>query len=161
YTPETEMTIHATWYAITLEIGPYRVKGRMLTPPGFDPARALARPGGAFVALHDAVIELIGRRDAVVAARSLVYVNRYAVEALDAAQEVRRVDRDEAHRVAGRAGPPGPADAVDVVMGLPRQLEVHGVREVLDVEAECRDVRCHEYPDRAGLEAFERSHPIG
>src|SRR5438045_1138935 len=60
--------------------------------------------------------------------------DRLAEEALDAAQEVRLVDRDEAHGVAGRAGPPGPADAVDVVMGLPRQLEVHDMREVLDVE---------------------------
>ena len=83
YTPEIEMTIHATWYAITLEIGPYRVKGRMPTPPGFDPARALARPGGAFVALHDAAIELMGRRDAGLAERSIVYVSRYAVETVE------------------------------------------------------------------------------
>ena len=83
YTPEPELTIHATWFAITLEIGPYRVRGRLPTPPGFDPARALARPGGAFVAIHDATIQLMTRRDAGLAERSLLHVSRYAVEAVE------------------------------------------------------------------------------
>ncbi len=83
YTPEAEMIVHATWYAITLEIGPYRVRGRLPTPPGFDPARALARPGGAFVAIHDATIELMPRRDAGIAERSLLHVCRYAVETVE------------------------------------------------------------------------------
>ena len=83
YTPEPDITLHATWFAITLEIGPYRVRGRMPTPPGFDPARALARPGGAFVALHDATIELMNRRDAGLADRSLLHVSRYAVESVE------------------------------------------------------------------------------
>jgi hypothetical protein len=85
HAPEAEITVHATWYAINLEIGPYRVRGRLPTPPGFDPARALARPGGAFVALHDATIELMGRRDAGVAERPLLHVCRYAVESVESA----------------------------------------------------------------------------
>jgi len=82
-TSDTEPTVHATWYPVELEIGPYRVKGRLPTPPGFDPARALARPGGAFVALRDASVELMNRPDAGIAERGSVHVNRYAVERVD------------------------------------------------------------------------------
>ena len=73
-------TVHAGWYPIELEIGPYRIVGRLPTSPGFDPARALARPTGAFVALRDVTISLPGRSDAGVAERSYAHVNRYAVE---------------------------------------------------------------------------------
>ena len=83
YVPEAQMTVHASWYAITLEIGLYRVRGRMPTPVGFDPAKALARPGGAFVGLHDATVELIDRPDAGKAARASVHVARYAVERVE------------------------------------------------------------------------------
>ncbi|HLX35480.1 MAG TPA: hypothetical protein VKR30_09610 [Candidatus Limnocylindrales bacterium] len=82
-TGDPEITLHATWYSVVIEIGPYRVRGRMPTPVGFDPARALARPGGAFVALHDVVIELMDRGDAGVAERPNVHVSRYAVEKVE------------------------------------------------------------------------------
>ena len=62
-------------------------------------------------------------------------------EPLDAAQEVGFVDRDEAHGVAARAGPASPPDPMDVVVGLPRQLEVDDMGEILDIEAAGRDVR--------------------
>src|SRR5439155_14685208 len=64
YVPEPDMTLHATWYSIVLEIGPYRVRGKMPTPVGFDPKRALARPGGAFVTFREASVELMNRPDA-------------------------------------------------------------------------------------------------
>ena len=57
-------------------------------------------------------------------------------------------------------GPTGPADAVDVVLRVPRQLEVDDDRQVLDVEAARRDVGRHEDPDLAGLEALERPRPL-
>ena len=79
-TSDAEPTAHSTWYAMELEIGPYRVRARMPVVPGFDPARALARPGGAFVALWEASIELLGRPETGVALRDSVHVNRYAVE---------------------------------------------------------------------------------
>lgn len=82
-TPEDDLVIHATWYSLSIDIGPYRVRGRLPTPPGFDPARALARPGGAFVTLRDACVELMNRPDAGVAERALVHVNRYAVERVE------------------------------------------------------------------------------
>ncbi len=79
-TPEPDVRVHATWYPITLELGPYRVTGQISTPPGFDPARALTRPGGAFVPVWDAVVELRDRVDSSAAERAHVEVNRYAVE---------------------------------------------------------------------------------
>jgi hypothetical protein len=82
-TSELEVTVHASWYTITLEIGPYRVVGRLPTPPGFDPKRALARPGGAFVSFRDATIELMNRTDAGIAERASVHVNRYVVEKVE------------------------------------------------------------------------------
>ena len=74
------MTIHMNLYAITLEVGPYRVSASIATLPGFDPDRALARPGGTFVPLRDATIELVDRPDVESAERARVHVNRYTVE---------------------------------------------------------------------------------
>ena len=73
-------TVHTGWYPIELSIGPYRLVGRLPTSPGFDPARALARPTGAYVPLRDVTISLPGRTDAAVAERAYAHVNRYAVD---------------------------------------------------------------------------------
>ena len=73
-------TVHAGWYPIELDLGPYHVEGRLPTSPGFDPARALARPSGAFVALRDVTISLLGRADSGIAERSYAHVNRYVVD---------------------------------------------------------------------------------
>lgn len=83
-TPEPELKVHMAWYSVALEVGPYRVSGRLATHPGFDPERALARPGSTFVPLRDAVIELIGRDDSGSAERPYLHVNRYAVERVTA-----------------------------------------------------------------------------
>jgi len=77
--PEPELRIHGNWHSITLELGPYRVSGRLETLPGFDPDRALMRPGGSFVPLWDAHIELLEQSAAGTAERAYVEVNRYAV----------------------------------------------------------------------------------
>ncbi len=79
-TPEPELRVHMAWYSIAVEIGPYRVFGRLATHPGFHPAKALLRPGSSFVALSDATIELGGRTDAGAAQRPYLHVNRYAVD---------------------------------------------------------------------------------
>jgi hypothetical protein len=71
---------HDMWYPIELDVGPYHVEARLPTSPGFDPARALARPTGAYVTLRDAVISVPGRPDAMVVERPWAHVNRYAVE---------------------------------------------------------------------------------
>ncbi|HEY4226770.1 MAG TPA: hypothetical protein VGM49_00395 [Candidatus Limnocylindrales bacterium] len=79
-TPELDLRIHMAWYSVALEVGPYRVSGRLATLPGFDPARAIARPSGSFVALSDVTIEVVRQNVASSAARPHVHVNRYAVD---------------------------------------------------------------------------------
>ena len=79
-TPEPELKVHMAWYSIAVDVGPYRISGRLATHPGFDPAKALLRPGGTFIALSDARIELVDRPDTGVAERPHVLVNRYAVD---------------------------------------------------------------------------------
>ena len=80
-TDEPELTVHMAWYSISIDVGPYRVSGRLATHPGYDPAKAVSRPGGAFVGLREATIELLGRPAAGLAERAYLHVNRYAVEA--------------------------------------------------------------------------------
>jgi hypothetical protein len=75
-----ELKVHLAWYPITLDVGPYRVSGQLGMHPGFDAARALVRPGGAFVVVNDATIELIDQPGAGLAERPYVHVNRYAVD---------------------------------------------------------------------------------
>ena len=82
-TDAPEMKVHMAWYSIALEVGPYRVSGRLATHPGFDPAKALARPGGTFISLSDAVVELVDQDGGDKAERAHLHVNRYAVERVD------------------------------------------------------------------------------
>jgi hypothetical protein len=79
-TEEPEIGIHMNWHDISLDVGPYRVSGSIATMPGFDPDKALARPGSTYVPLRDATIELLGRSDVEPAKRAHLHVNRYAVE---------------------------------------------------------------------------------
>jgi hypothetical protein len=79
-TGDEEVGVHMNWYPITLDVGPYRVTAEIATMPGFDPDRALARPGHTYIALRDATIELLGRTDVAPAERAHISVNRYAVE---------------------------------------------------------------------------------
>lgn len=79
--PETQdLPIHATWHAVELDAGPYRISGELPTMPGFDPGRALARPGGPFVLLRDVRVELLGHSEAGRVRRPHAFVNRYAVD---------------------------------------------------------------------------------
>jgi len=77
--PAPELFVHMAWYTVTLEVGPYEVTGELATHPGFDPARALARPGSGFVPLRDVTVRLAGHDDAGAAQRAYAHVNRYAV----------------------------------------------------------------------------------
>src|SRR6476620_2770583 len=87
--------------------------------------------------------------------------DRLLQHALHAAQEVDLVDAHEADGLAGRTRPTGPPDAMDVVLRVPRQFEVDDDRQILDVEATCRDIGRDEDADLAGLEALERPGPFG
>jgi hypothetical protein len=79
-TPEPEIKVHMARYAVTLDVGPYRVSGQLATHPGFDPAKAIARPSSTFVALSEATVELLEHVVAGLVERPYLHVNRYAVE---------------------------------------------------------------------------------
>jgi hypothetical protein len=81
-TPDPELKVHMAWYSIILDVGPYRVTGQLATHPGFDPARAIARPSNGFVGLREATIELRDQPGASIAERTHVHVNRYAVDSV-------------------------------------------------------------------------------
>jgi hypothetical protein len=77
---EQDLPIHSSWHPVELDLGPYRITGELPTLPGFDPGRALSRPGGPFVLIRDARVELLERPDAGRVERPHAFVNRYAVE---------------------------------------------------------------------------------
>ena len=79
-TGDQDTPVHMNCYPITLDIGPYRVSATIPMLPGFDPDRALSRPGHTHIPLRDATIELLGRGDVAPAQRPHLHVNRYAVE---------------------------------------------------------------------------------
>ncbi len=66
------------------------------------------------------------------------------------------VRRDEGEGLAGQLGARGAADAVDVVLGHQRHVEVHDVAERFDVDAARGDVGGDEHAVLAALEAGER-----
>lgn len=80
-----DLPIHASWHDVELELGPYAISGALPTMPGFDPGRALARPGGAFVLLRDARVTLLGNPEGGRVERGHALVNRYGVERVSAA----------------------------------------------------------------------------
>jgi len=75
-----DLPIHAQWHAVELDAGPYRISGDLPTLPGYDPGRALSRPGGQFVLLREVRIELVGHPDGGHVERAHALVSRYAVE---------------------------------------------------------------------------------
>jgi hypothetical protein len=81
--PETVTPFHVVWHDVALSVGPYRVLGQLPAMPGFDPARALARPTGAFILLGRAQVDL---QAAGLAGgfneHPYVWVNRYGVDAV-------------------------------------------------------------------------------
>jgi hypothetical protein len=79
-TEDPEVRVHMAWYSVALDVGPYRLYGRLPTHPGFDPARSIARPSGSFVALSEVTIEVAGCDRAATATRPYLHVNRYAVD---------------------------------------------------------------------------------
>ena len=79
---------------------------------------------------------------------------------LDVAEQLQLVDADQRDGVAVDAGAAGAADAVDVVLGDHRQLEVDDVRERLDVEAARGDLGGDQDREPAGLEVGQRADAL-
>jgi hypothetical protein len=84
YAEAQDLPIHATWHAVELDLGPYRLTAELPTVPGFDPGRALSRPGGPFVLIRDVRVELVDRPEAGRMERPHAFVNRYAVDRVSA-----------------------------------------------------------------------------
>jgi hypothetical protein len=83
--PEQEPgPVHANWHLLHLAVGPYLVEGELATLPGFDPARALARPTGTFVHLRGARVALLDAPETELGTHPAVLVHRYAVEQVEA-----------------------------------------------------------------------------
>ncbi len=85
---ETPVIVHPAWHDVALICGPYLVTGRMPTMPGFDPARALARPTGEFVLLDHVRLTLATAPDGGSIEHPLAWVNRYVVERVESDLEL-------------------------------------------------------------------------
>ncbi len=85
---DTPVIVHPAWHDVLLLCGPYVVSGRMPTMPGFDPARALARPTGSFVLLDKVTLSLASRPDGGRIEHGLAWVNRYVVERVESDLEL-------------------------------------------------------------------------
>lgn len=72
--------VHANWHDVILEAGPCQVAVTLPVLPGFDPGRALTRPGGTFIQFRNARLAIIGHPEAGELERAFVVVNRYAVD---------------------------------------------------------------------------------
>src|SRR5450759_867865 len=107
-------------------------------------------------ALGNRYLETLGRAPRVVELRHRDARQTLADRALDLA-EIRLFLRcDEREGVARQLGARRAAHAMDVVLGDVRDVEVHDVREGLDVDAACRDVRRDEDLEPSVLERGER-----
>src|SRR6185369_11781815 len=109
--------------------------GRCVPIDRGDAIAGLARPTGA----GPAAPELADRLRSVAAielkARDDLVRDPPLEQRLDVVEQLELVDAHERDRVALHARPPGPTDAVDVVLGDGGELEVDDVRQPVDVEA--------------------------
>src|SRR5688572_12206026 len=77
----------------------------------------------------------------------------------DCLQTVAFIAGHERQRAPRGAGAAGAADAVHVVLGHVRQLEIHDLRQLRDVDATRRNVGRDEHLDLVVLEVRERPRP--
>ena len=81
--------VHKVHYPVTLTLGPYTVSGELTLFPGFDPARALTRPTGDFIDIHDASVRIATATGEIDQPYEEVAVNRFAVERIVADIDMR------------------------------------------------------------------------
>ena len=85
--PGTVTPVHAAWHSLSVCVGPYIVRGELPSLPGFDPNRALARPSGPFILLGNVTVEAPDSHLGVEPdGHAFAWVNRYAVEAVEAVE---------------------------------------------------------------------------
>ncbi len=83
-----------------------------------------------------------------------------ADEALERAQGAVIFGRYEADGVAHRVGAARPADAMDVVLGVHREVIIHHVRDAVHIDPAGRDVGRDQHAHGAGLEIFQGAQPL-
>ena len=99
-----------------------------------------------------------GRR--VVEALGAFADNAASDEALERAERAVVLGGDEADRVADRVGAAGAADAVDVILGVHREIVIDDMGDAVHVDAARGDVGGDQDAHRAGLEILERAEPL-
>src|SRR5258708_14819662 len=117
----------------------------------------LLRRAFALVMLRRALFALFRMRGAVAAIEAIHAANLDLLvdEPLDGAEQRAVLGRHERERFAGGAGRPGASDAMPVILGHVRRVEVDDVRELLDVEAARGDIGGDQDLHLAGLEVLE------
>jgi len=85
---QSVVPVHAAWHPLTIDVGPYRVTGELPSMPGFDPARALARPTGSFILLGNVTVELLASAGFEQTDHAYALVNRYAVDSVESDLEL-------------------------------------------------------------------------
>jgi hypothetical protein len=99
----------------------------------------------------------IGQRDAMIRfeARLFLTLQRLPGQGFNCAQQSDLVGADQRDRFAAGASASGATDAMDVVFGDDRQIEIDHLWQIVDIEAACRDIGGYQDLHFAGLEAFE------
>ena len=93
-------------------------------------------------------------------ARHIADVHVAAQQAHDRAQQLHFILRHQRNRLAGRAVAAGTTDAVHVVLGHHRQVEVDHLRQLVDVDAARSDVGGHQHGHAVGLEVAQRTQAL-
>ena len=91
--------------------------------------------------------------------RALHHRNGLADQLLDLGEVFLVRRQAEGDGPPGPPGAPGPSDAVDVILGMDRHVEVEDVAHARDVEAPGGDVRCDQELQLAITELAEDLHP--
>ena len=86
--PDTMTPVHAVWHPVAIRLGPYRITADLPALPGFDPARALARPSGSFVLFGHVQVRLAGSESSGANEHAFIWVNRYAVDEVESELEL-------------------------------------------------------------------------
>ena len=71
---------------------------------------------------------------------------------------LRRRERD---RVTGVPDAAGPADPVDIIFGIIREIVVEHQFDPFDVDPSCRDIGCHKHTVTSRFESFQGFAPLG
>ena len=128
--------------------------GCRLGGAGIGPGRGVRGSAGGCAA--PAASALVGRVDA----GHLEAPDRLADQPLDRRHRLAFVGGRQREGAPALAGAAGAADAVDIVVGVVRHVEIDHDRHVGDVEAARRHVGRHQEVDLAGLERVERRLPV-